>query len=505
MGTPYLSNARATGLGAEKSSDPQRLPLPQEPPTSDQKAFHKPLFGSPLTLPKGFLWAAGAITCFHLAYSSSFLSYLILGYLFCLVQLARLPTTRQAFYFGLATGLLVAGPQLYCFWVIFKTGAIALWFVVAFWTALFVALAQVCLKRFGLLRAAMAIPLVWTGLEYFRSELYYLRFSWLNTGYAFSGGPLSPLFHWIGMYGMGFAGMAAVAAVSALRPKSAMLLAFRVALLVIIALFFNAYFKLNQNKSMGQSLNIAGVQLEFPSDPEVLRSLDKLLMANPAADIFVLSEYTFDSPVPEKVKDWCRTHHRYLVVGGKDPAPESNFYDTAFVVGPTGEIVFRQVKSVPIQFFKDGLPATEQRLWESPWGKIGLCVCYDLSYTRVIDRLVRQGAQALIVPTMDVVDWGRNQHELHARVAPVRAAELGIPIFRLASSGISQYVDANGRVVTQAGFPGEGEILGGTLTLANPGSLPLDRWLGPFCTAAIAVLVSFFCFRWFVENRRKTT
>jgi hypothetical protein len=66
-------------------------------------------------------------------------------------------------------------------------------------------------------------------------------------------------------------------------------------------------------------------------------------------------------------------------------------------------------------------------------------------------------------------------------------------------------VDANGRVVTQAGFPGEVEILGGTLTLANPGSLPLDRGLGPFCSAAIAVLVSFFCSRWFVENRRKTT
>ncbi len=28
------------------------------------------------------------------------------------------------------------------------------------------------------------IPIIWTGLEYFRSELYYLKFSWLNIGYA---------------------------------------------------------------------------------------------------------------------------------------------------------------------------------------------------------------------------------------------------------------------------------------------------------------------------------
>jgi apolipoprotein N-acyltransferase len=54
---------------------------------------------------------------------------------------------------------------------------------------------------------------------------------------------------------------------------------------------------------------------------------------------------------------------------------------------------------------------------------IGICICYDLSYSRVTDRLLRLGAQALIVPTMDLIDWGRRQHELHARVAPMRAAE----------------------------------------------------------------------------------
>src|SRR5690606_28360859 len=96
---------------------------------------------------------------------------------------------------------------------------------------------------------------------------------------------------------------------------------------------------------------------------------------------------------------------RYLVVGGKQPEGD-NYFNTAFVIGPGGEIEFQQAKSVPIQFFNDGLPAREQQLWDSPWGKIGLCVCYDLSYRRVVDNLVRQGAAAIIVPTMDVVGWG---------------------------------------------------------------------------------------------------
>jgi len=161
------------------------------------------------------------------------------------------------------------------------------------------------------------------------------------------------------------------------------------------------------------------------------------------------------------------------------------------VVGPTGEIVFSQGKSVPIQFFKDGLPAREQKLWESPWGKIGICVCYDLSYTRVTDRLISLGAQALLVPTMDVMDWGKREHELHARVAPVRAVEYGVPIFRVASSGISQFVDSRGHILAQAGFPGQEQTLTGHLEFGNPGTVPFDRIL-----AQLSVVVSGMVMAW---------
>jgi apolipoprotein N-acyltransferase len=202
----------------------------------------------------------------------------------------------------------------------------------------------------------------------------------------------------------------------------------------------------------------------------------------------VLSEYTFDGPVPVSVKNWCRKNRRYLVVGGKDPIADDAFYNTAFVIGPDGDVAFRQVKVVPIQFFKDGRPAREQKLWNSPWGKIGICVCYDLSYTRVTDRLVKLGAEALVVPTMDVADWGQAQHELHGRIAPTRAAEYGLPIFRLASSGISQVVDCAGHVTATAPFPGDGAALAGTLELRGAGCRPLDRWLAPLAVGVTALL-----------------
>jgi apolipoprotein N-acyltransferase len=89
---------------------------------------------------------------------------------------------------------------------------------------------------------------------------------------------------------------------------------------------------------------------------------------------------------------------------------------------------------------------------------------------------------------MDVEEWGRHQHRLHAGVAPVRAAEYGVPIFRLCSSGISQAVNQDGSVLATAPFPGQGQSLVATLNLPARGGLPVDRVLVWPC---LAVCVSF--------------
>jgi apolipoprotein N-acyltransferase len=107
-----------------------------------------------------------------------------------------------------------------------------------------------------------------------------------------------------------------------------------------------------------------------------------------------------------------------------------------------------------------------------------------------MDGLIRQGAVALLIPTMDVEHWGAHEHGLNARMAVIRAAEYRVPIFRVASSGISQLIDRDGHEVATAPFPGPGETLAGTLALAGatPG-VPPDAWLAPACTAAAAAMV----------------
>jgi apolipoprotein N-acyltransferase len=439
---------------------------------------------------RSFLWLVLAVACFHAAYTS--IQYpaaglLIFGYAYGLVKLTDQPNVRRAFYFGLATGFLCGAPQLFFFWKIFSVATIVLWLVFAFWIGLFTAIACGAMRRWGKIRAAWLIPIIWTGVEYFRSELYYLKFSWLNIGYAL---PLGNGL--LGMYGIGFFTFGIVVifyyrSLGIFKLTLMELLAIIAVTAILAALLLPAYAE--SKSSRRNRLSIVGVQMEFPPENVIHIILNHALAQNTNAPIFVLSEYTLEGGVPDSLKDWCRTNSRYLVVGGKDFVTNNVYYNTAFVVGTNGDVVFKQVKSVPIQFFRDGLPAPEQRVWNSPWGKIGICICYDLSYTRVTDELVRQGAQLIICPTMDVDEWGRHQHELHSRVAPVRAAEYGIPIFRVASSGISQAVSWTGNVIAQTKMPGEGEIFSAQLRLPMHGSLPMDRFLAPLCVGITGVVV----------------
>jgi apolipoprotein N-acyltransferase len=430
-----------------------------------------------LSTQAALLLAALAVGAFHLAYEVDAAGLAVVVYLACLFQLAWVQSPRFAFYLGLAIGMAGAAVQLAFFFDIFGPAGVALWGIIGLWIALYLLLSRIVVARWPRWGAAW-LPVLWLGLEYFRSELYYLKFAWLTPGFALSNPNCLPLAT-AGVYGFSFLVLCALAALKLGLPRK-----FAAAACLVP---FLAAIPLAQIGSTGPL--VVGVQLEGPAEREVLQELDAVLSAVPDLDVIVLSEYTFDGQVPESVRAWCRTAEKHLIVGGKAAADGGRFYDTVFVVSPEGEVVFEQAKSVPIQFFNDGLPAAEQKLWESPWGKIGIAICYDLSYSRVTDRLVELGAEALVIPAMDAESWGGHEHLLHAKVPPVRAREYGIPIFRVASSGISQLVDRQGLVTASAGFPGQGERLAGRLMMGRAGSRPLDRFLAPIAVAAVAGLL----------------
>ncbi len=445
--------------------------LPHDRPSREMPGSNDWMGSGLIRWPVRMLLGTAAVGAFHLALVPG-LELAILLFPFLVLPLVRAATARQAFYWGLALGFALYGPQLGFFWKIFGPAALVLWAVLAFWVGLFLALGNTVWRRLSGWTLVLLAPVLWTGCEYFRSELYFLRFSWLTPGQVL--GPRVPgLLHHFGSYGIGtilFLG----GAWFCFGPRGWHWLGLLTATMALLGQGGDS-----AKDPPGVLLRVGGVQAETCPESQLPRALDALVGAHPETELVLLPEYSLDGRPGGELTDWCRKNRRYLVVGGREILGGGEFRNTAWVVGTNGSVVFSQAKSVPIQFFRDGLPAESQRLWSSPWGPLAIAICYDLSYSRVMDRWVTMGAEALLIPTMDVYAWGSHEHSLHGRMAGVRSAEYGLPTVRCASSGSSQIVDANGHVT--AGAPTSDEVLffAGTIRLRGRGSLPLDRWWAP--------------------------
>jgi apolipoprotein N-acyltransferase len=446
--------------------------------------------------PKELTWwqAAGvglsAAITFHLANALPELAFLIALYFFLLLPLVFCGSAGRVLVAGCLTGATVYLPYLGFLWSMYGVLSLLFWALLAFWVGLFVLLAYASLEKLGWLKTAVLAPFIWTGIEYFRTELFYLRFPWAHTGYAFAS---SPQLQWVvagGIYAAVFV-MVLLAAVVFLMPGKWRVIA-AVTCLGGLGVFTN-WPREPGNRGYAAVVQVAGAQLERPSEEEVLRMLDLMAQLHPEAEMLVLSEKTFEGDVPVRVREWCRMRKRYLVVGGAAPL-KGEALRTAFVVAPSGEVVFQQGAAVPGLFRGEGRAASaEQRIWSSPWGRIGICMFNDLNFSWVTDSLIRQGAQALVVPALEPARWGALEHYLHSRIPPVRAAEYGIPVFKVASSGISLLVDGTGRILASAGFPGSGETLGGPMELPVAARLPIGRKLASISVLVTAALVlSFF-------------
>ena len=346
-----------------------------------------------MILKKNLLYCLLTVSSYHIVSFGGVFTGLLPLFFLGLFKQIEINSGKKAFYWGLANGMLIYSIHLRFFFNIFSTAAIVLWLILALWLALFFAAASHFDKRLSAKLKILAIPALYFSLEFFRSELYMLKFSWGTAGFQTFKNAQFLGVNFTGLYGFSLLLFVLVSLAMTLKNK------LKIAAISTLCLLLTILSAIPQKSQLDNTTNsplITGIQLEFPDKKDLLAALDEALTKNPQSDIFMLSEYAinpFSTGVPQEILDWCRDNKKYIVGGAKfkHETIEDEFYNTATVINPQGGIEFKQVKCTPIQFFKDGAAAQSQQLWNSPWGKIGLCICYDLSYSRVTDELIKMG------------------------------------------------------------------------------------------------------------------
>ena len=111
------------------------------------------------------------------------------------------------------------------------------------------------------------------------------------------------------------------------------------------------------------------------------------------------------------------------IVGGSIPELEGNrVYNTAFVDGSSGRQVARHRKMHLFDISVEGgqtfresdtlSPGGEITVFDTPWGKMGLCICFDLRFEELARLMALRGARVIFVPAAFNMTTGPAHWEL---------------------------------------------------------------------------------------------
>ena len=140
-----------------------------------------------------------------------------------------------------------------------------------------------------------------------------------------------------------------------------------------------------------------------------------------------------DGEIVAAVCAWAR-HHGIWILGGSFPeavADEPRVYNTSVLVSPEGEVVatYRKIHLFDVDLSAQGGSAYQESASiaaghevvaaKTPFGGVGLSICYDLRFPELYRALAAQDVRFLTVPSAFAPQTGRDHWEVLLRARAV--------------------------------------------------------------------------------------
>lgn len=293
-------------------------------------------------------------------------------------------------------------------------------------------------KRFGFgEKTAVFAALWWGGVEFFRSELFVLKFSWMTPGMGIGPTVFNSV---IGVYGVSTLIVLSCLRVLHLRGADSL---WGAALLGLVCI---PPIGVANTADPNDRVKVLAVQAEFAS---FQRYKNLIAECSEDVDFILLPEYTFSHDISNNVavmrelKEIAKERDAILVFGSQTNIEGGKHYNTAVVLDETG-VLGTYYKNNPVHFFDDGEKGTEAKAIETRFGKVGTPICFDNDYEDVVRRMAADGATMFLVPSLDAKHWGERQHLIHSEVFRHRAVESGKWFVVAAGSGMTQVIRPDG-------------------------------------------------------------
>ena len=193
-------------------------------------------------------------------------------------------------------------------------------------------------------------------------------------------------------------------------------------------------------------------------------------VADHEGDKFKVAERLEDGgPIVGALRKIATTNRQWVIAGGmpEKTGRDTHVHNTCVVVNADGEIVTRYRKihlfdvAIPggaeFQESKTVEPGRDVATVDTPWGKVGLSICYDLRFPELYRALGRAGARMIVVPAAFTQHTGKDHWHtlLRARaienqVYVLAAGQYGRHSERRVTYGHSLIADPWGTIVAEA-------------------------------------------------------
>jgi len=90
-------------------------------------------------------------------------------------------------------------------------------------------------------------------------------------------------------------------------------------------------------------------------------------------------------------------------------------YNTAVVLGPDGKLIGKYRKQKLGHELVRNTPGAESRVWDTPYGSVGVMICADRTESQIVGRFCARGADFLICPSGGMFGPKKNDPILQAR------------------------------------------------------------------------------------------
>ena len=177
-----------------------------------------------------------------------------------------------------------------------------------------------------------------------------------------------------------------------------------------------------------------------------------------------------DGEIVGLVKSLAREHDVWLLGGTFPEAAEgSRIYNTSVLASPAGDLaaVYRKIHLFDVDLSADGggaysesnivAPGEDVVVAQTPFGELGLSVCYDVRFPELYRQMAEAGARFLAVPSAFTPETGKDHWEvlLRARAIENQAfvlapAQCGRHSEDRSSYGRSMIIDPWGLVLARA-------------------------------------------------------